>query len=52
MDCFTCLVDDTVSIGDDVLLFDNCNQIAQICNTISYEVLTSINHNRMKVVVE
>lgn len=39
-------------IGENVLVFENANNWAKICETIPYEILTSLNYARMNYIIE
>lgn len=52
MDMFFVKIDNTVKVGDEVVVFDDANAFSQKLNTISYEVLTNFSKIRADTIVE
>lgn len=49
MDMFMVKIDESVSVGDDVIVCDDADYWASIIKTIPYEVLTSFKYQRMQI---
>ena len=52
MDCFFVAVDDTVAVGDEVVIMDDAKIFADKLKTISYEILTGFSNARAQTIVE
>lgn len=49
MDCFFVLLDDSVKLGDEVIVMDDAEYYAKKLKTISYEILTNFSNFRGKI---
>ncbi|MGN1227810.1 MAG: alanine racemase, partial [Christensenellales bacterium] len=52
MDMFMVLVDETVKVGDEVIVFDDADYWAKIIDTIPYEILTSLKSERCEIKIK
>ena len=49
MDMFMVEIDNSIKVGDEVVIFENADEWAEKCQTIPYEIITSFKSERMEI---